>query len=578
MVDNVRHLPVELDCAPRKEPVDARRFASEESVGSGRRENGDGEGGGVREEGQRMGGETVGGGEPAAEMAGPPSREASESGREVQGVAVAVVVEPVQKMVRIVGLEAGRYYFFQLVAGHEDVDGPPTPIEGILVDALPTAPPKPSVAITPGRRAISVLIQHEPATGGSKALRYKVYHSNDASMQEHFLVAEIDVAAAAAETNGDGPLAFDYDAPQIAVPHYFRVAAVNLMGEGPSSVPSEEAFIVQISTTVSTEGQSEVESYVVIVHRESTSDPETLPLKTEQLLVPATAPSGPAEMVHTIDNLTPGMAYRFQVEAVNRVGRSEPSENSDRINFDVLIPVPDRLTAEILSPTSVRLVMPTVPASSNVPIVGYRVASEGAHGPVPQIEAAVIPTIQRELLVDGLVPEGVFSPPVFVPLAGECAACGEGDRCLARSIMKRQITPPPPLAAIPIPPSPPPTPRAPSRSEDLPPLSETQDTTPEPAPLTKTASRSSTLSMNQKVVNMHNGMPANHDPVVATPDAGAAVDEKVVVQPAPSPVLVAHPQPQPPSGSHAARQDAPGEKGGKGAAAKLRMSKTRLNR
>lgn len=54
----------------------------------------------------------------------------------VHGVISSTTNNNVPHTVDVVGLETGRYYYFQLVASHSDVDGPPSPIERILVGKL----------------------------------------------------------------------------------------------------------------------------------------------------------------------------------------------------------------------------------------------------------------------------------------------------------------------------------------------------------------------------------------------------------------------------------------------------------
>jgi hypothetical protein len=75
---------------------------------------------------------------------------------------------------------------------------------------------------------------------GSPPVRYQIYHSNDAEMVESFLIGEID----ADQNKGtEKMLVFDYKNPRIAVPHFFKVAAINAMGEGPLSEATDMVLL-----------------------------------------------------------------------------------------------------------------------------------------------------------------------------------------------------------------------------------------------------------------------------------------------------------------------------------------------
>ena len=138
----------------------------------------------------------------------------------------------ITRKVKITNLDSGKFYFFQLVPGFQDVDGPPTEPESIFVDGFPQPPPKPVSIVNSDNLSITILSELG-ATTGSAISSYRLYHSNDHSMKPSFLVDQILVTNMQLE---DGKIKFIFSNPELRLSHYFHVTAVNIMGE---SVPSE---------------------------------------------------------------------------------------------------------------------------------------------------------------------------------------------------------------------------------------------------------------------------------------------------------------------------------------------------
>ncbi|KAJ3054023.1 hypothetical protein HK097_002852 [Rhizophlyctis rosea] len=121
MVENVRTLAVEIEGVKKKVGKGGKRKDGEEKGKKGRSRTGtaDDSGGGEKVE-KSAGGD---GGEAKAE---PPKTADPTS-------PVRVKYPSKTHRVTVVGLDPGRYYYFQVVAGHADVDGPPSSLAKMLV-------------------------------------------------------------------------------------------------------------------------------------------------------------------------------------------------------------------------------------------------------------------------------------------------------------------------------------------------------------------------------------------------------------------------------------------------------------
>jgi len=244
------------------------------------------------------------------------------------------------RKVKVTNLESGKFYFFQLIAGFQDVDGTPTEPESVFVDGLPQPPPKPMTIVnldTPG-----IIILCEPgSTTGSAIESYRLYHSVDSSMSLKFLIDEI--SASNLELEG-GKIKFVLSNPELRIPHYFNVTAVNKMGESICSDISEKCVIdfapnqpskpiikklsatsLKISSHVIPNGGSDVELFIISMFKPG--EDRVTHFKTNCEIIHGT------HLEHVIDGLEPEIDYEFQVVAKNEAGSSIPSEKSDVINL-----------------------------------------------------------------------------------------------------------------------------------------------------------------------------------------------------------------------------------------------------
>ncbi|KAJ3103421.1 hypothetical protein HDU97_010167 [Phlyctochytrium planicorne] len=471
------------------------------------------------------------------------------------------------RVVTVKGLTSGNIYYFHVYPSLEDVDGSPSESNSILVDEIPPAPPKPTVAAAANPPLITLTIRASKETDGSDPIRFIVYHGNDPEMKESFLVGEVDATIppqpapvevepteetdenADEEKEGNvevehepGTFFFHYKNPQTAIPHYFKVAAINAMGQGKFSEISSVAVIdvppprpsppqlkkissssvMIVSTCVGNQG-SDIECWRILYSKEEKKvDPEHKPTATTTIFTaPPALDKGSLEFL--IENLEPGTAYTFAVAAINGIGESEHSEFSEEIVLDEMIPIAEPPQVQVLSPTSLKV----TPRKQNAGYTGPKIIAYKIHATTNDTADGKPHTVtvrkgidEPFAVVDRLDTgssyfvslcfigeescEGAFSKGVFVPLA----------------------------AAIPLPNSPLPTP--PTRLSDI---EGTQDPT-DPATsnsnnptsisnssslsLNKLGSKSSLLTLAQKVQNMHEGNPAHHDPVPGAPGSEEA--------------------------------------------------------
>ncbi|KAJ3211681.1 hypothetical protein HDU67_004360, partial [Dinochytrium kinnereticum] len=321
----------------------------------------------------------------------------------------------VTRSCKVTGLVSGLLYYFQIYATIDDVDGPPSEISSILVDELPSSPPKPSVVVSTNPPLIILQIQSSDPVRGSKPLRFQVYHGNDPDLKESFLIGEVDTTAIQShsmegkteEEEGEGgkeknkeqewdgkTFYYRYLNPQTAVPHYFKVAAVNSMGIGGFSEISACAMIdipppkpthpqlkkissssVMILSTCADNQGSDIECWRILYTKADRKSLTALnPSATTTIFTtPVGVGSGTLEFM--IEGLEPGSAYVFAVAAINASGESEHSEFSEEVVLDEMIPIAEPPQIHILSPTSVKVIPDRSNLSNTVgpKVVAYKI-------------------------------------------------------------------------------------------------------------------------------------------------------------------------------------------------------------
>ncbi|KAI8911504.1 hypothetical protein EDD86DRAFT_245786 [Gorgonomyces haynaldii] len=372
-------------------------------------------------------------------------------------VEVSPSSKPVTLNVNIDDLEPAQFYYFHLRPGYVDIDGPPCAAEGILVDVPPQTPKNVSAVVLAESGQLQVQFE-KPGFTGSPITSYRLYHSHKPDFVEKYLAC--DQQAEEMTFVDEKILIFLFSEPQIGVPYYFKVAAVNQAGEGDLNyappTPQKPTIKRLFNTAISLSSQvgefkgSSVEYFTIHVFKTNNGQ-----LQEEQTIK---ALGKGSEFKHTIENLEANTTYQFHVTASNHCGTSEPSEPSESVDVSAMIPALSHIDVKVASATSLIVWLPPLTAGGKPHIQGYKVC---------------------HAVLDGSVPAYVWS-----------ALLNNGKQKHCQS-------------AIPLPVTPEPTENG-SQSN----LYDSKSIKSSPS-----SSRNS-LNSNQKAHNMHSGVPAHHDPPV----------------------------------------------------------------
>ncbi|KAJ3197004.1 hypothetical protein HK101_006663 [Irineochytrium annulatum] len=333
---------------------------------------------------------------------------------------------------RVRGLSSGHIYYFQIFASNEEVDGPCSLSNSLLVDALPEPPLTPTIVTSVDPLVIDLIIKPSDGTG-SPPTRFQVYHSNDPNMDECFLIGEVDAENAYVEyavehkyNRSQQSYLFKYANPQLAVPHYFKVAAINAMGTSEFSRISDCAMLdvpplkptkprlkkmnatsVSISSQCNHNAGSDIECWRILYSKSVSEEAATShPTATTTIFTPP-ATLSVEQLEYLIDGLEPGASYLFSVFAINGAGESEQSDLSDEVVLDNMIPVAMEPRIDVTSPNSVLVTIPLTDSLMALPafkqVVGYRVTAVNELLGAKMV--SVVEGIDRqELRVDDLDP------------------------------------------------------------------------------------------------------------------------------------------------------------------------------
>jgi hypothetical protein len=248
-------------------------------------------------------------------------------------------------------LLSGTKYYFNVSAGFEKVFGVASNTVSILVgtaflilDQLPEAPEILSVQTSVSPPSIQLLFS--PAnTSGSEIESYRLYHSQSADFSEYYLALTESVEKIPIF---DGNYLFSLNEPQMAVSYYFKIAAVNRMGEGKLSTMSSEIIvdippgspekpivkkltanslkITAINPKTIGSLPSRFKLTMCRINEDGTNTLEDI------LIYQVVSMHKNYEFHHTINNVGRGISYKFQLIACNAHGDSDASEWSDIVN------------------------------------------------------------------------------------------------------------------------------------------------------------------------------------------------------------------------------------------------------
>jgi hypothetical protein len=163
-------------------------------------------------------------------------------------------------------------------------------------------------------------------------------------MIESFLAGEIKIADVAGKADID-KFKFTFDNPELRVSHFFKITAVNAMGESLGSDTSEKAVIdfvpnqpskavvkklsstsVQVLSSVTPNGGSEIDKFRILLYKKIGQEEATM----QEFPV---YDFHRGELENTLSSLEPDTTYEVQIIASNCMGSSKPSEKSDPVNL-----------------------------------------------------------------------------------------------------------------------------------------------------------------------------------------------------------------------------------------------------
>ncbi|TPX77941.1 hypothetical protein CcCBS67573_g00804 [Chytriomyces confervae] len=401
------------------------------------------------------------------------------------------------------GLTSGQYYHFLVIAAKEGIFGTPSEAISVLVDELPDAPLKPMVVHSIIPPVIQLFIEDPVATSkASPATTYQIYHSNESTMLESFLIGEVAVVPGAR-------LSFTYNAPRIGTQHFFKIAAINSMGTSAFSEVSDAVLMdcppnrphkphitkldsksIHISTSCDSNGGTDIESWRIVYTKTEPTNSERTPVPITLI---AKATGTHMSLDHVIDGLQPGENYVFTVFAVSPGGESEASDHSDEVNLDMMIPTPDPPEIELISATCVHFVFPknaSAKYGERPKILGYSIRGSSNSG--QNADLSVTCAVGEPIDLSS-VPGASYK--FSMALCGENSEEGEFSEASCVHL----------AAAIPLPPSP-------DVKSDPSSCGSVRDDPDAPAPAQLKKHKSRSLSLVQRSQNMHDGNPAYHDP------------------------------------------------------------------
>lgn len=108
------------------------------------------------------------------------------------------------------------------------------------MDAYPAPPSIIATEVRTDPLGVRIIFQEPNYTNCSSITRYKLYQSSKENFNDEYLGG--DYLLSNLETVGEFKY-IDLDQPQVATPYFFKIAAINSMGEGSKSQPSSETII-----------------------------------------------------------------------------------------------------------------------------------------------------------------------------------------------------------------------------------------------------------------------------------------------------------------------------------------------
>ena len=236
-----------------------------------------------------------------------------ETGAPVSGTLVTVT------SYTVTGLTNGTTYYFRVIAVNAVGQSPPSGEASAIPVTVPGAPA--GLTVTPGNAQVTLSWAAPASDGGSPVTGYDLYAGTTADFNGRAPVAKVTgtVVTVIGLVNG--------------TPYYFRVTAVNRVGEGPAAevtavpvtVPGAPAGLtatpgnseVTLSWAAPASGGTPISGYIIY---QGTSPGGETGVPVSGSLVTATS--------YKVTGLVNGTTYYFRVFAVNAAGQGPPSEEA----------------------------------------------------------------------------------------------------------------------------------------------------------------------------------------------------------------------------------------------------------
>ena len=211
----------------------------------------------------------------------------------------------------------GTTYFYTASAVNTVGEGPQSN-EVSATPPAPTVPAAPSLAASAGT-GVAHLTWSAPSNGGSPILNYKIYRSTSTGT-ESLLTTVGNVAS------------FDDTAVTNGTTYFYKVSAVNTVGEGP---PSNEASATPPAPTVPAAPSLAASAGTGVVHL-SWGAPSNGGSPIANYKIYRSTSTGTESLLTTLGNVTSfddtavsnGTTYFYKVSAVNGVGEGPPSNEA----------------------------------------------------------------------------------------------------------------------------------------------------------------------------------------------------------------------------------------------------------
>lgn len=283
------------------------------------------------------------------------------------------------------------YYFACYTALNEVYAAPSSIPMSVFIDGLP---PPPCIVTTlvhyDKPMGIQIIFKTAEPNTTSSIVSYRLYHSNTPKFESQTFEREITMASLNSNSSSFPIDSFSlfFENPEIVIPHYFKMTALNQTGESVFSETSLKTTIdfepdtptapivkklsdnsLSVYTYVNDGPGSSTSRFILKYSVINEAEEETM----NTCMVPAvqTIP-GRCELMYNFKNVTSDDTYSFAAIACNSAGESNLSEWAESLNIGCLVPSLDDIEINIASATCFKTKPPVLnPKPANAS--GYRI-------------------------------------------------------------------------------------------------------------------------------------------------------------------------------------------------------------